>query len=243
MNNSYHHIDSGYSVQVNQNRKFDALYDFVCSYPYKLVDDSEYEFEHTIKWLIDVITNRDSALLLYTIYHVYFTSSWELYRTFKISSMYDITDGIKNLEKVGFLTSLTSNDQNYKLITTYWKTIAYPTSPRTPKLYVIDPCAYPVIEAYSASIRKRYAWRSLLKAITDRKRSFQNYKDQVEQNLREYNMLESEALGRCYSCNGLIRGDAIQGTHFHRYNVGLICDQCARKATPDDIVKWIRTGK
>jgi len=177
--------------------------------------------------------------ILYALNEMEFSSFHELRSILNLQNMVMIRKVIFRLEEIGLITELSKDMESDKIIRAYWKK-EYITAPEFTKLFKLLPEFRNAVELYKDRIIKKYMTPREYSMIENRKRRYNQYKSVVEKQLKNLKNAVSKAKGKCVACKGIIRGDAIKGLDFHSYQIGYVCNQCNKRASNQQIVKWMR---
>lgn len=181
--------------------------------------------------------NKYHSKVMYSLNMLKFSSYWEL--SVKLNMNMDmLRRSIADLENFNIVKELKEEDHKYRSITEYWHN-RYPTSPKLPTLFMLNPQYSKIVELYKHIIFKKYITVTEYNYLNHRNNDFKTYYEGLKNKINGLRTKEEEAIGKCKACGKLIIKKSVRGKDYYKFSIGLICNLCKRSANKEVTQQWM----
>lgn len=193
-------------------------------------------YEALVVSALQSFTNKYPAKILIGLSNITFSSHWEISKMLNLYNQSYFRITMANLEQIGMIEELRQNHEHYQTIKNFWE-LEYPTSPRTPKLFILRHLFAECVSAYSGPITKQFYSKQELSAVLSRKERWERFLGIVQ---NQKAALQSKGrIGSCVECSKSVFSSDVPGRDYYDYAVGLVCRSCQARAGKQQIRKWM----
>ena len=230
-------------VDDNKFNKMSAIAEFVQKLEVNNEKKLSMTFERNFLDILSIFLNRSLSRIVYILYNVGASSSWELYNHFNaMAYQKKLNMNLCWLETKNIVDEIYDDSEEDKAIRKVWNRL-YPNGIRSyskTKLFKLSDGFRPVFDLFLDDIYRKYIFQSDYVKIERRKIAYCKIynQDGIEKKSKE--KLEKNCIGFCLKCKKAIQKDS--GDHMKLFD-GVVHNRCYLKSTQREILKWRHKNK